>query len=270
MLKQVTDQMHRTISVPDSPQRIVSLVPSQTELLHWLGCSNEVVGQTLFCIHPKNMHQSKPRIGGTKTLSLAKIENLHPDLVIGNKEENSKDQIETLALQYPVWMSDIQDLNEALAMIEQIGSLVNKESQAKQLVDQIKTSFTQLVPIAPTTVLYLIWRKPWMAAGAQTFIGDMLGRMGLQNGCTSTRYPELSNDDIRTINPQHIFLSSEPYPFKEKHIEELKLLVPNATITLVDGELFSWYGSRLQYAANYFQQLIHAISPQSLDLPTHS
>lgn len=270
MFRTLIDQMNRSVSVPVMPKRIVSLVPSQTELLHQLGCSNEVVGQTLFCIHPPEMHVLKPRIGGTKNINIAKVHELQPDLIIGNKEENSKEQIEELAKKYPVWMSDITNLADALAMIIQVGELVNQPQSAKQLANQIENSFTQIKPIQSQSVLYLIWRKPWMAAGSSTFIGDMLNRMGLCNVCHGTRYPELSNETIQQLNPSQVFLSSEPYPFKEKHIAELQKLLPTATITLVDGELFSWYGSRLVYSANYFQQLNSAISVQSLDLPPRS
>lgn len=267
MFRTIIDQMNRAVSVPITPKRIVSLVPSQTELLHELGCGNEVVGQTLFCIHPPEMHALKPRIGGTKNINIAKVHELQPDLIIGNKEENSKEQIEELAKMYPVWMSDIANLTDALAMINQIGELVNRQQLANQLASQIETSFEQLVTKHSPTVLYLIWRKPWMAAGSSTFIGDMLTRMGLHNVCSGVRYPELNDETIQQLNPSQVFLSSEPYPFKEKHIAELQQLLPTATITLVDGELFSWYGSRLMHSAAYFKKLNHAISMQSLDLP---
>lgn len=257
------DQMNRSVEVVWPPQRIVSLVPSQTELLYDLGLHNEVVGQTLFCIHPGQMHDSKPRVGGTKNFSLAKIATLHPDLIIGNKEENDKAGIEELAKLYPVWMSDIQTLDDSLEMIRQVGILVNRTEKAHAVASGIKQSFLDLThptyttPDSQSRALYLIWRKPWMAAGHNTFINDMLKRLGLNNVVQAfeSRYPEVTAEQLQQLQPEIIFLSSEPYPFKDKHIEELKAVCPEATIMLVDGELFSWYGSRLLHSAAYFKTL---------------
>ncbi len=261
----LTDQMGREVQFNFPPKRIVSLVPSQTELLYYLGLTDEVVGQTLFCIHPQDMHQIKPRVGGTKNVKPEKVAQLQPDLIIGNKEENEKTSIELLAKDFPVWMSDIKTLADALEMIAHIGRIINKKEAADFLIESIKESFHQLISHqSQTSVLYLIWRKPWMAAGKATFIDDMLTRMGLGNALhqQELRYPQLTNEDIVVLNPKLIFLSSEPYPFKEHHIQELQELCPTAKILLVDGELFSWYGSRLLHSAAYFKQLLQQINPQ--------
>jgi ABC-type Fe3+-hydroxamate transport system substrate-binding protein len=255
----VTDQMKRTLQVPTLPKRIISLVPSQTELLYDLGLRDEVVGQTLFCIHPEQMHKTKTRVGGTKQLKHEVIASLNPDLIIGNKEENTRSDIEQLMETYPVWMSDIQHLEDALEMITLVGALVGKVQEASQIRTTIEQGFRALQTASiPKKVLYLIWRKPWMAAGHDTFINDMLVRLGLINVATNqtSRYPELTNEQLAAAQPEVILLSSEPYPFKEKHIAELQELCPNANILLVDGELFSWYGSRLQHSATYFNQLL--------------
>ncbi len=255
----ITDQMGRIVQVPMLPKRIISLVPSQTELLYDLGLNEEVVGQTLFCIHPSSHHQSKPRVGGTKQVKHDVIASLNPDLIIGNKEENAQQDIEQLMKTYPVWMSDIQNLNDALEMITQVGSLVGKTQEASQIRSVIEQGFHKLQTAStPKKVLYLIWRKPWMAAGHDTFINDMLSRLGLTNVAISqtSRYPELTNEQVAAENPEVILLSSEPYPFKEKHMAELQDLCPNAKIILVDGELFSWYGSRLQHSVTYFNNLL--------------
>lgn len=255
--------MGRVINVPLSPKRIVSLVPSQTELLYHLGLTVEVVGQTLFCIHPPEMHQTKPRVGGTKNFNIEKIKALNPDLIIGNKEENDKERIELLEKDFPVWMSDITTLDEALQMIERVGDLVNKSNEASQLAAEIRNSFTNLHSLQPNqSALYLIWRNPWMAAGKYTFIDEMLSRCGFINVCDETlsRYPEIKTEQIISLQPQHILLSSEPYPFKEIHMEELKQMLPQAQIRLVDGELFSWYGSRLRHSAHYFNSLINSLT----------
>lgn len=255
------DMMGRRVEVPAKPQRIISLVPSQTELLYALGLTHEVVAQTIFCIHPEQMHQLKPKIGGTKKIKLDLIRSLQPDLIIGNKEENDKDQLEALMQEFPVWISDIKNLDEALQMISQIGDLVQKKAESNQLVNNIQAEFNNLLgQTEPKKCLYLIWREPWMAAGNDTFINDMLLRMGCHNAANKlARYPTLTLEEIIVLNPDLVFLSSEPYPFKEKHIDELKVLLPNAKIVLVDGELFSWYGSRLLYSANYFKQLINKV-----------
>lgn len=252
-----TDQMGRKVACTSPPQRIVSLVPSQTEFLYELGLTNEVVAQTLFCIHPADMHAVKPRIGGTKKLHLEKIKELKPDLIIGNKEENERTQIEALEREFPVWMSDIKNLDDALQMMLALGEIVDKKKEAGHIVKQIADGFEKLKARgAGKSVLYLIWRKPWMCAGNDTFIHDMLHRCGWKNSMESQRYPELTNETIRELNPQLIFLSSEPYPFKEEHIQELTALCPHAKILLVDGELFSWYGSSLLHSATYFNQLL--------------
>jgi ABC-type Fe3+-hydroxamate transport system substrate-binding protein len=252
------DQMGNQVILPNKPLRIVSLVPSQTELLYSLGLTDEVVGQTLFCIHPKVMHIEKPRIGGTKKLDLDKIRALHPNLIIGNKEENTREQIEELQKEFPVWMSDIHNLDQALEMITKIGALVQKPAKAQEISLQILSDFKGLVRTEiPQKCLYLIWREPWMAAGNNTFINDLLERMGFQNVLKHlpARYPALSAKEIELANPNCLFLSSEPYPFKEKHLAELKNICPHAQIKLVDGELFSWYGSRLLHSAKYLKNL---------------
>lgn len=250
--------MGREVSLNQLPKRIISLVPSQTELLYDLGLQEEVVGQTLFCIHPAEQHALKPRIGGTKKLNIQKIRELQPDIIIGNKEENEKSQVEALMQEFPVWMSDIKNLEQALHMIQGIGELVGKENKAKEMVHEIAASFAHLVQTEKKySAIYLIWREPWMAVGSDTFIGSLLEKMGihLQNPAQMGRYPEIDAQWIQRCGAENILLSSEPYPFKTKHIEELQQLLPQARIQLVDGELFSWYGSRLRHSAKYLKEL---------------
>lgn len=249
--------MGREVSLNQLPKRIVSLVPSQTELLYDLGLDSEVVGQTLFCIHPEHQFAQKTRVGGTKKLNIQKIRELKPDLIIGNKEENEQSQIEELMQEFPVWMSDIKNLAEATQMIQMIGALVGKEQKANAMAHEINQQFASLVRTeTPKNVLYLIWRNPWMAAASGTFIAHMLEKMGLRAlPLGSNRYPELSFEQIRHSSADIVFLSSEPYPFQDKHIQELQEALPQAQILLVDGELFSWYGSRLLKSVGYFKEL---------------
>ena len=256
-VQSVIDQLGRRVEILFPPQRIVSLVPSQTELLFDLGVGERVAGITKFCIYPSEARQSATVIGGTKNFDFDKIAALKPDLIIGNKEENYQAGIEQLATQYPLWMSDISDLTEALAMIRQVGLLVGATEKGEQLAAEITASFAalearqHLIPVA-----YFIWRKPYMAAASGTFIDDMLRRAGFRNVFAYLgRYPEITPEQLVAAAPARIFLSSEPYPFKKKHLAEFQDICPRAKIQLVDGELFSWYGSRLRLSAAYFQQL---------------
>jgi ABC-type Fe3+-hydroxamate transport system substrate-binding protein len=252
--------MGRRVEVPEMPCRIVSLVPSQTELLYDLGLKDFIVGQTLFCIHPQEHFKTARKIGGTKKLNIQAIRDLQPDLIIGNKEENDQSQIQELEKEFPVWMSDIFNLEDALHMIMELGEILNRSDKAHALAMEIQQEFASLKHIRKTgkKALYFIWRKPYMVAGRNTFIQDMLQYCGLDNAITDpeSRYPEISIDIVSSLQPDFIFLSSEPYPFKKEHIAELSVLCPKATIKIVDGEMFSWYGSRLRQAPDYFRRLI--------------
>jgi ABC-type Fe3+-hydroxamate transport system substrate-binding protein len=252
-----TDQLNRTIEMKSTPEKIISLVPSQTELLHHLGLENEVIGITKFCIHPDNWFRQKQRVGGTKNVNFQKIKDLQPDLIIANKEENVKEQVDELATQFPVWVSDVNNLEDSLDMIERIGALTSKDGEANDLTTNIKTAFAQLqISNNKPRTAYLIWKDPFMTVGADTFIHDMLEKAGFQNLFShQNRYPCISIEDIKTANCQLLLLSSEPYPFQQKHIDELQFQLPDTKIVLVDGEMFSWYGSRLLQAPNYFSTL---------------
>ncbi|QOI96204.1 MAG: ABC transporter substrate-binding protein [Flammeovirgaceae bacterium] len=250
-----TDQLRNKVAVPCSPKRIISLVPSQTELLADLGLNEQVVGITKFCIHPAVWRKSKTIIGGTKKFDFNRIRSLNPDLIIGNKEENYLEGIEQLKREFPVWMSDVTTFADAIHLIEQLGMITGCAQRAVNLIGQIENSFKLLEKIKPFTVLYLIWKEPWMAAGRETFINSMLEAAGFKNVLKKPRYPELTDDAIRMLNPEIILLSSEPYPFADKHKIELERLVPGAKVILVNGESFSWYGSRLLKFADYVKEL---------------
>jgi ABC-type Fe3+-hydroxamate transport system substrate-binding protein len=250
--------MHRQVTLSSfPPKRIISLVPSQTELLCYLGLEKELLGLTKFCIHPAGIQSTKQMVGGTKNLQLDKIAALQPDLIIGNKEENQQEQIEVLMKDFPVWMSDIYTLDDALGMIGAIGQICDKQATATPLQSAIQTQFAALhTTQPPISAAYLIWRKPYMVAAGGTFINDMMLRAGLVNVFNNeSRYPQKKDTELRAAQPEVILLSSEPYPFKAKHIVELQHICPQANIQLVDGELFSWYGNRLLYATSYFVNL---------------
>jgi ABC-type Fe3+-hydroxamate transport system substrate-binding protein len=242
------------------PKRIISLVPSQTELLFYLGLWDEIIGITKFCIHPADLCKNKTKIGGTKNFNFDIIDQLQPDLIIGNKEENYQEGIERLQEKYRVWISDIFNLADAMAMIQTIGNLVGRATQAMVVSHQIQEAFEQIRPAAEKRVAYFIWRKPYMAVGSNTFIDDILSHCGFSNVFSAlSRYPEVSKEMLAHAEPEYIFLASEPYPFKEKHLAEFQGICPAAKIRIVDGEMFSWYGSRLLQSAPYFQNLIHQL-----------
>ncbi len=262
---QTTDQLGRSIVINSTARKIISLVPSQTELLHALGLKDEVIGITKFCVHPPEWKNEKTIIGGTKNLDINKIRLLQPDFIIGNKEENVAEQVLELSKEFPVWISDIYTLEDALDMILELGRIVGKTLQAKILEETIQLNFAtlkqQLNTIEKRETAYLIWRNPYMAVGKNTFIHEMLLRCGLNNVFSNAdRYPELSAEQLQDANPDLILLASEPYPFSSIHIPELQKLCPEAQIRIVDGEMFSWYGSHLLEAPDYFTSLLREIN----------
>jgi ABC-type Fe3+-hydroxamate transport system substrate-binding protein len=256
-----TDQLQREVYLKDFPQRIISLVPSITELLFDLNLHDEVVGITKFCVHPETWFKTKTKIGGTKNIKQDVIASLKPQLIIANKEENVKEQIEALENICPVFITHVSDLNSALQMIEMIGAITNRINEAQSIIQKIKTEFSKLKPKENKLhVCYLIWRKPYMTIGGDTFINNMLERCGFENVFANyKRYPEISISQLSTLNCQLLMLSSEPFPFKQKHIYELQPYLPHTKIILADGEMFSWYGSRLQLAPAYFLKLANEL-----------
>lgn len=257
--------MGRKLVLPNQVNhRIISLVPSQTELLVDLGLTDQLVGITKFCIHPDNVYQSKPRIGGTKQLDFEKIRALEPTIIIANKEENEQHQIEALSKEFPLWISDIYTLEDNQQMILSLGRLFNKVEQAQHITNAINTAFKSLTTFdSPKKALYFIWKNPYMVAGNNTFINYILELLGFDNllkNNTESRYPIIANEMLAELQPEIVLLSSEPFPFKQKHINEFQNIWPSAKIKLVDGEMFSWYGSRLIHAPQYFNQLINKLN----------
>jgi ABC-type Fe3+-hydroxamate transport system substrate-binding protein len=258
-MQRFIDQMGREVLLKDSPKRIVSLVPSQTELLFDIGLEDEVVGITKFCVHPKSWFKAKKRVGGTKNVSISSVKELNPDLIIANKEENTIEDILLLEQIAPVWISDINSFEDAIEMIQQIGNIVDKDVEAKLLIADIRDSFQEPVLFETgNTAIYFIWKQPFMCAGKDTFIDAMMTKIGLKNLITSKRYPVLDIPFNITVQPKWVLLSSEPYPFNETHLEEMKKHFPDSTILIVDGEFFSWYGSRMSKAASYFNALFNS------------
>ena len=257
----ITDQMKREVEIPgEGPERIVSLVPSQTELLYHLGLGDKVVGITDFCVRPRSWFEEKPHVGGTKLVLQKKVDALNPDLIIGNKEENTPRDIHRLEKKYPVWMSDITTLQDALDMIRQIGLITDKEQKAKDLLNQIQENFEKLKPVQsnkrPIRIAYFIWKNPWMVAGNHTFIHHFAEKMGFENVFGDLdRYPEIDLNEVNRRQLDFVLLSSEPFSFSEKNVEDFEDIISQNRVRIVDGQMFSWYGSRLVEGIQYLGQL---------------
>jgi len=233
------------------------LVPSITELAFDLGF--DVIGKTKFCVHPKNL-DSVIRVGGTKNVKVDLVKKLEPDLILANKEENTKPKVEALiAAGLPVFISDVSTIDQSLDLIERLGKIGGFEESAKVLMETISEGFSSIPHIQPRPrVLYLIWQKPFMASGTDTYISDLMGHLNIENVLTAWgergfRYPEITLKQIEELNPDFILLSSEPYPFRETHCRSISSTMGIRTL-LVDGECFSWYGSRQAKSIDYLKE----------------
>jgi len=252
-----TDALGRRLRVDAPPKRIVSLVPSQTELLADLGLGKRVVGITRFCVHPEAWRQEKTVVGGTKQLSDDTVQALAPDLVLANKEENTPAMVEALDAIAPVYVSDVATLQDALGMIRSVGRLTGTTPRADALASEIDAAFAALPAAPPLRVAYLIWRAPYMSVGGDTFIHAMLRRAGFVNAfADQQRYPEVTLQDLGALNLDAVLLASEPFPFnRPRFADEVREALPHTQVQVVDGELFSWYGSRLLQAPSYVTSL---------------
>ncbi|UGU15300.1 helical backbone metal receptor [Sinomicrobium kalidii] len=255
------DQIQRELVLKETPRRIISLVPSQTELLYDLGLEDKVVGITKFCVHPYHFKSLKTIVGGTKKVKTERIKALSPDIILCNKEENTREMVEELEEIAPVHVSDVYTIGDSLELIRQYGEILSCRTEASGIVHKIQfrlTDFQKYIHDKPELkVAYFIWRNPWMVAGKHTFIDHLLTLNRFRNiYADKERYPEVELKKIRMDgDPDLVFLSSEPYPFKDEHAFEVGRFTHRAKTVFVDGEMFSWYGSRLAKAFDYFKQL---------------
>lgn len=260
------DQLDRKIELKDFPRKIVSLVPSQTELLVDLGLREKIVGVTKFCVHPKELRKEKKVVGGTKNVHFERISALEPDIILCNKEENTEEMVTELELIAPVHVSDVKTIDHSLNLIWQYGEIFGVQEKASEIVEKITFSskkFQECIAKVPVRkVAYFIWKAPWMVAGKDTFIDHLLGLNHFHNAFLegNSRYPEIDLKEISEKKVDLLLLSTEPFPFKEKDAEALKKEVKYAQVQIVDGEYFSWYGSRLTTAFEYFRKLHSVIS----------
>ena len=261
-MKTLTDQHGTLHSFETTPKRIVSLVPSQTELLYDLGLEESIVGITKFCVHPYHLKSTKKIIGGTKKVHYEKIRLLQPDIIIANKEENTNEIVTELSKICPVWVTDIITVEDSLQMISHFGQLFNKRTEAQKWLDKINfayqdfQNFIKDKPIQKTA--YFIWANPYMVAGNNTFINEIMQLNHFENIYTNReeRYPEIIIQKMRIQgDPDLVLLSSEPFPFTDEHAFELGRFTHHAKIIFVDGEMFSWYGTRLVKAFDYFKKM---------------
>ncbi len=247
--------------------KVISLVPSITETLFDLGLSSdEIVGRTKFCIHPKNLVKEIAVIGGTKNINIEKIKNLQPDLIIANKEENVKEQVEELQKNYKILLTDVATLEDNYYLLKTLGNILGKQEIAQRYNSKIQEIFDVFIAGSSSKpklkVAYLIWQKPYMTVGADTFIHHLLQNLGFENHfAQQKRYPEISIKDLEHADA--IFLSTEPYPFSGLHLSELQKTFPSKKIHLVDGEAFSWYGSHLAKCGSYFTDLVKTLKEES-------
>lgn len=265
IMKVFTDQMGNQHSFGATPKRIVSLVPSQTELLFDMGLEDSIVGITKFCVHPFHLKSTKTIIGGTKQVKIDKIRELKPDIIIANKEENTLEIVESLKDICPVWVTNIITIEDNFQMINDFGQLFNKRTEAQKWLDKTEAALADFRNFIKDKevkkVAYFIWANPWMVAGGDNFINELLKMNRFENIYDNHpkyegRYPEIVIQKMRIQgDPDFVFLSSEPFPFKDEHAFELGRHTHHATTIFVDGEMFSWYGSRLVKAFDYFKQL---------------
>ena len=239
--------------------RIISLVPSITETLFDFGLNpDQIVGRTKFCIHPEEKIKSVEMIGGTKNLNIEKIKALKPDLIIGNKEENTKEQVEILMKEFKVWITDIQNLEDNRNFISELGYILQQQTVAEKINYETEEIFSEFEIENRRKAAYLIWKNPYMTVGSDTFIHDIMKKLGFENIFRNRlRYPAITSDELQ--NADYILLSSEPFPFREKHAEELKKILPETKIILVDGEAFSWFGTRPSKSGAYYRSLLESL-----------
>lgn len=249
------------------PPRVVSLVPSLTEALVWLGLTSHLVGVSDWCVHPAEAVEKIPKVGGTKTPSLSRILALAPDLVIANREENRRRDVERLEAEgVPVWVTYPRTVRDGVALLRELAELGAASGALVALVDPIEAAVAAAEAARPARgvrVFCPIWKTPWMSVGQDTYAHDLLALCGGENvfaGREDRRYPIVQLDEIIAASPEVILLPDEPYAFGAREAAELaELDLPAAAsgrIHLIDGTLVSWYGPRIQRAIETIRPLI--------------
>ncbi|QFG00705.1 iron ABC transporter substrate-binding protein [Psychrobacillus glaciei] len=256
----ITDYLGRKMHISTPPKRIISICPAITETLFALGLENEIVGRTRYCIFPKGIVEHVPIVGGTKEVNIDKIRELRPDLILAEKEENTEDIVRALEKIAPVFVMEVQSIQDAYRFLQTLGELANKEQAADMLITSCKSSFASIQHKQYRKAAYVIWRKPYMVVGGTTYINDVLLKLGFRNPFEKedSRYPAVTKEELANANLDVLLLASEPFPFQEKHLAEFQAFLPNTKIVLVDGEMF-WYGTKMITSGPYLENLIKNI-----------
>jgi len=256
MKRVVIDQLNRKIEINNNLNNIISLVPSLTELLFFLKMDEQVKGITNFCVHPSDKLSDKVIVGSPLHVDYEKIEQINPDIIIAGKSENNKNNIEKIAEKYPVWVSDVRSIEDACKMIEKIGMICNQSDLSYNITKNISVGFDSLADKTKIKVCYLVWEKPFMVAGNNNYINDILKKTGLINVFEHKEgYAKVTAKEMQECQADFVLLPSEPYKFDNSHISTYKNLINKATVLLVDGQLFSWYGNRMLLAINYLKNM---------------
>ncbi len=250
---EIQDQIGRILKLERKPRRIISLVPSLTELAAEFAGEDSIIGLTTWCVHPKGLKESKTIIGGTKNVNVELVRQLQPDLILANKEENIEEQIEILAKDFPVYVSDVRDLKSARGLIKEMGNLLQADEKAHVYLHQATEALSKMDK-SEGSFLIFIWNKPFMVAGPDSYISALLEAKGFKNAAPNgSRYPELSWEEVQRLKPKYIFLSSEPYPFKSA--DTIEFHKARFTCKILDGEMLTWYSHRLAKSLNYINRL---------------
>jgi len=249
----------------EAPPRIVSLVPSITELLCDLGLAAWLVGRTGFCVHPADVVRAIPKVGGTKDVKLEKVRRLAPTHVIVNIDENKKATADALAQFVPhVIVTHPLAPEDNLALYRLLGGIFNVQEKAEVLCAAFEHEYAALAALrqrAPKTVLYCIWQNPWMTVSRDTYIARMLALIGWRQWqaeppatADTARYPTFAWSDELVRGVDAVLLSTEPYRFTETHVDALERQI-GKPVHLVDGEMISWYGSRAIAGLRYLRTI---------------
>lgn len=249
-----------TRHAPDPHARIVSLVPSITELLCDLGLAQRLVGRTGFCIHPAGAVAAMPKVGGTKDVNLDKIRRLAPTHVVVNIDENTKPTVDALAAFVPhIVVTHPCAPRDNLDLARLMGALFGAEAQAQAWCAQFDAEYAALRACRkgpPQTMLYCIWQDPWMSVSADTYIARMMAEIGWSVAplADPARYPRFDWDAQLIAQIDGVLLSSEPYRFTQAHADALERQI-GKPVHLIDGEMMSWYGSRSLAGLRYLRQI---------------
>jgi len=247
--------------------QIVSLCPSITETLIEFGLSEQICGVTKFCIHPESVVKNLCPLGGTKDPNLARIRELDPDLIFMNSEENRREDYESLAKDYKVDVSEPKSVAEIPSLLRHFGALTHREAPAERAAQKLERALQSLRKARGQrtslfSYVYLIWRKPWMCVGTDTYVSRLFEEAGGTNlfGDANERYPEISLQDIAEKKPNYIFLADEPFPFAERHIPEVKKACPLAKVEVISGDDCCWHGIRSIRGVELMQSLLERLT----------